>query len=80
MIDVYIYIQVDLRREWSSEEGQKLSKHWGAVDYFECSAKYNEGVEEVFNHAIIEVCKDYFDINLIRYNYAYMHVITQLLY
>jgi len=48
---------MDLRdhQKWSSEDGQKLSKHWGAISYLECSAKTNEGVEEVFHQAIIEV-------------------------
>jgi GTPase SAR1 family protein len=35
----------------TTEEAESVAKKIGAVKYLECSAKVNEGVREVFEHA-----------------------------
>ncbi|VDM33734.1 unnamed protein product [Hydatigera taeniaeformis] len=50
--------QTDLRGGSNStatpySEGKKLAKDIGAVQYVECSAKTNDGVDDVFNKAIL---------------------------
>lgn len=54
-------LKVDLRdgsgNMTSTEEGQAMQKKLGAIDFFECSAKENTGVAELF-HAAAKWIKD----------------------
>jgi hypothetical protein len=41
----------------TTTEGRVMAEKIGAVEYFECSAMLNEGVNEVFQTAAYVVCK-----------------------
>jgi GTPase SAR1 family protein len=43
----------------SSLEGEAIARRIGARGYVECSARYNEGVAEVFQFAAREACRWY---------------------
>lgn len=41
----------------TSHQGQAVAKEIGAAKYVECSAKHNDGVQEVFDYALREAMK-----------------------